>query len=403
MSDAALHELLYVGLLFGLFVFPRILQRFGIPAAVTALALGAAVGMGSGALRGDEVVGLLSTLGIVTLFLTAGLDVDVGELRGAAGALAAHLAVQALLLAGVALATAKVSGWGWRPAALVALALLTPSTGFILDALRSLGLGDRERFWVRSKAIGAELAALAVLFVTVQSTSAARLAVAGVALAALVVVLPLVFRAFAVLVAPHAPRSELGFLVMVAAAAAMVTLHLGVYYLVGAFVVGMSARRFARELPALGSRQLLDSVEAVASLFVPFYFFHAGLGIRAEDLSLGAVAFGLGAVALFVPLRVAVVAVQRRLTLRESWRDGFRVGVPLVPTLVFGLVVAQILREGFGAPPWLFGGLVVYTVGNTLVPAIVFRRALGDAAPGSEASPAAVAGGNAPGGSSTRA
>jgi Kef-type K+ transport system membrane component KefB len=398
MSDSALRELLYVGLLFGLFVFPRVLQRFGVPTAITALALGAAVGMGSGALHGDQVVGVLSTLGIVTLFLTAGLDVELRELRRAAGTLAAHLAVQALLLAGVAVAVARVSGWGWRSSALVALALLTPSTGFILDALRSLPLGDRERFWVRSKAIGAELAALAVLFVTVQSTSGARLALAGAALAVLVVVLPLVFRAFAVLVAPYAPRSELGFLVMVAAAAAMATLHLGVYYLVGAFVVGMAARRFEHELPALGSRQLLDSVEAVASLFVPFYFFHAGLGLRAEDLSPGALAAGLAAVAVVVPLRVASVAVQRRLTLRESWRDGLRVGVPLVPTLVFGLVVAQILRDGFGAPPWVFGGLVVYTVGNTLVPAVVFRRS---GALEADAAPAMPAGRDAPGGSST--
>ena len=48
-------------------------------------------------------------------------------------------------------------------------------------------------------------------------------------------------------------------------------------------------------------------------------------------------------------------------------------GVGLIPTLVFTLVIAEILRDRFGVPDWLFGGLVIYTLGNTMVPGFVLR------------------------------
>jgi len=62
-------EIAYIALLFGLFIVPRIIQRFGIPAAITAFALGAGASLGFGLFRGDDTVALLATLGIVSLFL----------------------------------------------------------------------------------------------------------------------------------------------------------------------------------------------------------------------------------------------------------------------------------------------------------------------------------------------
>ncbi|MBK7092132.1 MAG: hypothetical protein IPH59_10520 [bacterium] len=64
---------------------------------------------------------------------------------------------------------------------------------------------------------------------------------------------------------------------MLAVVCAFVTRELGVYYLVGAFVAGVAAQRFREELPAMASEQMLHAVELFASVFVPFYFFNAGL------------------------------------------------------------------------------------------------------------------------------
>lgn len=69
----------------------------------------------------------------------------------------------------------------------------------------------------------------------------------------MVVLLPPVFRAFAIVIAPFAPKTEFTFLVLVALLCALITRELGVYYLVGAFVVGLTAVRLRKELPALSS------------------------------------------------------------------------------------------------------------------------------------------------------
>jgi Kef-type K+ transport system membrane component KefB len=366
-------ELAYVVLLFALFVVPKALERWRIPTAVTAFALGAGAGLGLHWFEHDATVTLLSAFGIVSLFLFAGLDVNLPELRKHSRILLRHLALRLVGLLGAAYGVALLFGLEPRPAALVALALLTPSTGFILDSLEGLGLTEQERFWVRSKAIATELLALAVLFMTMQSTTVLRLAGAALVLGAMVALLPRVFRLFATAVVPFAPKSEFAFLVMVAIVCALVTRELGVYYLVGAFVVGMAAQQFREDLPAMGSEKMLHAVEAFASFFVPFYFFHAGLELRREDFGVPALTAGVLFVALLVAARILLVWLPRLATMRESFRDTLRVSVPMLPTLVFTLVIVQILRERFAAPPAVLGGLVLYALATTILPSILVR------------------------------
>jgi Kef-type K+ transport system membrane component KefB len=287
-----------------------------------------------------------------------------------------HLAVRTLLLAAIAFALAGLLHLEGRAATLLALALLTPSTGFILDSIGQLGLTPEEKRWIKSKAIATELLALLVLFGALQSTSFERMGVSLAVLVGMILLLPLVFRAFAALVVPFAPRSEFAFLLMIAVLCAFATRELGVYYLVGAFVVGMTAQRFRERLPALASEQLIHAVEMFASFFVPFYFFNAGLQLRREDLDLGSLGYGLGFLAVMVPLRLGTVALHRRLALREGWREGVRIAVAMLPTLVFGLVIAEILRDRFSASPALFGGVILYTLATTVLPAVFFRRPL---------------------------
>lgn len=371
-------ELGYVAVLFALFVVPRALQRFGVPAAITSLALGATAGLGFGIFQSDTTLHLLAAFGIVALFLFAGLEVDLREIRSDAAVLLQHLLVRALLLAVVALVLQPLLGLGGRPATLLALALLTPSTGFILDSIGSLDLAPDEKRWIQSKAIATELLALLVLFGALQSTSVERMGISLAVLVGMILVLPLVFRGFAVLVAPFAPRSEFAFLLMIAVICAFVTRELGVYYLVGAFVVGMAAQSFRTRLPAMASESLIHAVEMFASFFIPFYFFSAGLRLRRADLDLGALTWGAVFLLSMVPLRVVSIIAHRRLALGERGHRGMRIAVAMLPTLVFGLVIAEILRDRFEVPPGIFGGVLLYTLVTTILPAFFFRRALPD-------------------------
>lgn len=366
-------ELLYLILIFALLVVPRMLQRWKLPAPLTCLLFGLLAMLAWPDRVHDPVVILLSTLGISSLFLFAGLEVDPAELRRGAGPLVVHLLIRTLSLAVVAWVAWHFVGLGWQAAMLVALALLTPSTGFILDTLERLGLDEAERFWVTSKAIAGELLALAALFVVLQAGDPMAMAGNTGILLAMLVGLPLLFVAMGRWLVPHAPGSEFSLLVMVGMVAAYITYSMGVYYLVGAFIAGLVARLLRVRMPRLASDDNIHALRLFASFFVPFYFFHAGTGIPREALSWEAALLGLGLTVVVLPLRIGVVWLQRRVMFREDAAGTMKVSVALAPTLVFTLVLAGILHARFGLPPVIYGALLLYTTINTLLPSLLLK------------------------------
>jgi len=365
-------EVAYVVLLFLLIVVPRILVRWKVPTAITSLTLGAAAGMGLGIFVGDNTVQLLATLGISALFLFAGLEVDVHELAARRRVLVQHILIRVVALPLSAWVVESLTGLSWRASLLFVLALFTPSGGFILDSLASWPLTGDQRGWVRSTTIATELVSLMVLFFVMQSGSLGQFVLGTTALIALILTLPLMFRLFAQRIAPYAKNSDFAFLLMLALVSAFATRKLGAYYLIGAFVVGMMAQRFREDLPTMSSEHTLHAVEVFASFFIPFYFFNAGLHLQTQHFSFAAL--GVGVLCLVtVAARVALVAVHRRWALAEPLATGARVGVSLAPTLVFTLVIAELLRDSFGASPALFGGLVIYALANTILPTVLLR------------------------------
>lgn len=366
-------EIQYILLVFGLFIVPRGFQRFRLPGAITCVGIGAMMSIGFHLFHEDSTIKLLSTLGIVAMFLFAGLEVDFDEMRQGRKVLLQHVSAQLVLVLVGAAIIRYAFGLEIRPALLFALALLTPSTGFILDSLDGLELTPEEKFWVKSKAIASELVALAILFFTIQSASVAKLSVSALLMTAMVALLPPLFRMFARIIAPFAPKTEFAFVVIVALLCAFITRELGVYYLVGAFVVGLTAVRLRKDLPELSSERLLGGVELFASFFIPFYFFKAGLHLRAEHFTLRALGIAAALLVLVIPIRVARVALHRRIVLGEYWRVGTRIGIAVIPTLVFTIVIAEILQERFGLSPDLYGALIIFTLINTLVPGLMLH------------------------------
>lgn len=367
-------ELLFTSLIFALFVIPKVLMRFRVPAAITALGMGIIAGMGFGLFTGDPTVKLFATLGIVSLFLFAGLDVDLPELRNNAKVIVQHVIVGLFLLALLSWGSQKLLGLSLQAACIFALALLTPSAGFILDSLDSQPLSNHAKFWVRSKTIGTELVALAAMFVILQSGDIKSLGVSSAVLTGLILLLPTLFRFFGSKIAPLAPNSEFTFLLIIALGYALATQKLGAYYLMGAFLVGMVAHRFEILMPALKSEQMLHSIRSFSGFFIPFYFFHAGLGISRSELGAKAFLFGIALLVVVTPIRVLSTMVQRRLSLSEGFKESLPLSIALLPTLVFGLVLAAVLRTRFNIADHLFGGLIYYTVFVTVLPSYVLRR-----------------------------
>lgn len=379
-------ELATLLLIFGLLVVPRALQRFRIPAPVTSLVAGVAAVFALGDATHDRVITLLATIGISSLFLFAGLEVNPAALRRRWRPLLAHLLVRGVSLAALGWLAWRYLGLDWQAAGLLALAVLTPSTGFILDTLERLGLDDEEAFWVTNKAIAGEIVALAALFVVLQAGDPRDLAVSSVALLALVVGVPLLFIALGRWVVPHAPGSEFSLLVMVGLVGAYITYKLGVYYLVGAFIVGVVARLLHERMPSLASDENLHALRLFATFFVPIYFFSAGTHVPPSAFGGDALLIGLGLTAAVLPLRIGIVWLQRRMMFGESTGSSLRVALALTPTLVFTLVIAGILHARFGLSDTWLGALVIYTVLNTMLPSLLLRAPidLSPDAPGAE-------------------
>jgi Kef-type K+ transport system membrane component KefB len=369
--EAVPADVIYLSLLVAILLVPRMLEGTTIPAPVWALLLGLSVGLVFPGFSHDPVIGVLATFGIASLFLFAGLEVEIAELRAAWRPLLVHLIMRCIALTALAMLAVRYFGLEPRASGLLALALLTPSTGFILDTLARLGLSEDAQFWIKSKAISGELLALAVMFILLKSESVSGLAITSVWLVLLIVSLPVAFVGFARWVLPQAPGSEFTFLIVVGIIAAYATKQLGIYYLVGAFIAGLIARQLTRRVPELSAHDTMHALKLFAGFFVPFYFFHAGQGIPSDAISWDALGIGLALTAVFVPLRIAVVVVHRMVQLRENVVDALRVAMPLSPTLIFTMVLASILREQFGIPPALYGGLLVYAVLTTLIPLLV--------------------------------
>jgi Kef-type K+ transport system membrane component KefB len=302
--------------------------------------------------------------------------VDFEELRKGWRILGLHLIAGTVLLGLASYSAYRIFHLPIQAALVYGLALVTPSTGFILDSLPSSQLTEDQRFWVKTKAIGFEIVALVGLFFVLQSGSGQELALATASLLALVAALPLLFLGFARLIAPVAPNSEFAFFLMLAITAGMITKKLGVYYLVGAFLVGVSVQQFRHFFQTMDTEKILFALRSFASFFTPFYFFHAGSGLSSQDFSWTALGVGLLLALFWLPLRLIFTVLPRRLTIEELRSERWGIALSLLPTLVFGLVLAGILKTRFLVGGVPFGALVTYTLLATLAPGLIRARGL---------------------------
>ncbi len=367
-------EFVYVALIFGLFVVPRALERFYMPSGITAFLFGLITTATFGVFKDDASIALLATLGINALFLFAGLEANLTEIRNNLKIVLAHVLISAIVLGLVSLGVHRLLGLTPVVSVLYALALTTPSAGFILDSISTLPLTEERKFWVKTKGIATELLALGLMFVLLQSHSATALATSSLGLAMILVAIPFVFRLVSRFVTPYAEHSEFGFFLTLAVLAGILTKKLGAYYLVGAFIVGISVQRFQSLFPKMDVERMLHSLKLFSSFFIPFYFFRAGGKVSLEHFSLAAIGLGIALAAVVSGIRVFSVAVSRSVAFGEKLRESVPVGAALVPTLVFGLVIAEVLHEKHGLPSLAFGALIVHTLLVTIVPGILLRN-----------------------------
>ena len=358
-----INELSYVVLIVMLFILPRILNRIGIPIGLGAFLLG---------YLSANVFAPFAILGISSLFLYAGLELDFDELKENTKLLVEHLIIRGLTIGLIVILILAFTTLDIRIAALISLALLTPSTGFILDSLPSSNLTQEQKLWVKNKAIASEILAL-LLLLLFQSQTPVKIALSAGTLILLILILPVLFHWVSKRVSIKTPGADFSFLLLLAVATGTITKKLGAYYLVGAFLVGFTVNFYEKNIIKKPKEEFERTAKFFASFFLPFYFFNAGLKLHSSTFSYEALWIGLLLTLLIMPIRVGLLVIHRKISMKEAVSQSLPISISLLPTLVFGLVVIDILKGSGLVKNQVLGGLVIYTILITILPSLLLQ------------------------------
>lgn len=368
-------DIRYFILLVCLLIVPKILLRFRIPSGLTAMALGLMTTVFLGWFQDSSLLLMLSTLGITSLFLFAGLEVNYFELKDDIKILAKQMIKSFIIILVCSYILLHVLNINFRPAMILTLGLLTPSTGFILNSLANFKFSEEQRYWISSKAIANEILAILIMFFVLQSDSVGKLTISFASLILMIVIIPLLFRLFLKIIAPFAPDSEVTFLILLAFVCGVITREMGTYYLIGAFIVGVVAAQFRHFVRTEDSEKMFYAVGFFATLLIPFYFFKAGISLGKSAFSWQGIAYGLAFSLIFIPIRYGSVLLSIHLFLKDYWKDRLEISVSLMPTLIFGLVMSSVLRTKFQVEDSIVVGLVFYTIISSIVPTLILEKA----------------------------
>jgi Kef-type K+ transport system membrane component KefB len=365
----------FLGLMTLLFFVPKIIYRFmKIPSPLVEIIIGVLFSIFySDVYFLQEIMQILGTLGIITLFVSAGMEVDTpfvfknkkffieNSLR--------HLFV--FLIVGLALH--HFFQFSWIIAALVSLALTTPSASYILST--AAGENKLLKSWLAHKALLGEIISLFLLIVLLQIGSLHLLLVLG-ALITLLLFLPLLFKKLYEHLFSKIVGSEFSFLFVIALISAFITEFLGVHFIIGAFIAGFVARRFVAEtvkdkrfkqVTKMKGFALISSFQFFAATFIPFFFFRVGLEIKKDYFTATILLTSLALSLLVGSILFFSFFLHRHWRVREPIGVSFRTSLRLLPTLVFTFVIAEILKKNYGISEELYAILLLYGVFTALL------------------------------------
>ncbi|MCB9092352.1 MAG: cation:proton antiporter [Halobacteriovoraceae bacterium] len=357
-------EIIGLGLFVIVLIFPKFLSRFSIPDGVTALILGVLTSIFFPEFKDDSVLTFLSVVGITSLFLFSGLEVEGEEIKKHAKSLNLYVLLYILSLAGISLLFHHLLGLSIQYSIVYSLGILTPSAGFIISSLDMFEISEEEGEIIKLKAIIKEIVSIIFLFIVLQINDLKQLGLSALVLGLFFLSVPWFFKFYLKYIAAQVKNSGVPFLVAISLVAAVLSKKLGAYYLVGAFAVGVIGSRFLKYIPYKEEKYLFKSLASFFSVFLPFYFFNSGMKLNLSGFSKESLFLALALIAIFIPFRFFFEKLAR-----EKVSSG--VSLSLVPTLVFGLVIVGILEESKNIDSYLIYALVIYTVVCSIFPSLV--------------------------------
>jgi hypothetical protein len=74
-----------------------------------------------------------------------------------------------------------------------------------------------------------------------------------------------------------------------------------------------------------------------------------------------------------IPIRILLTALHLKIARKETFKTASKIGIAISPTLVFSLVIAEILKIKFAVPLYIYGSIWIYALVNTMLPGFILR------------------------------
>ncbi len=348
----------------------EVMERLGQPGIAGEIVAGILIGPHVlGWMQPNEVLGILSELGVMFLLFRVGLEVKASDLLRVGGT--------ALVVATLGVVAPFFLGWGislyWGEPQLEAIftgaAMVATSVGITAKVLADKGLlATRAARIILAAAVIDDVLGLIVLAVV---SSMAKGSVnylelgltAGLAIGFTVLVAKwgtrTVHRVMPRMTARMNPSNGQFVLAMLLLfSLSLLAVYAGVAAIVGAFLAGMA-------LSETVEHRVHDLTDGVSELLTPFFL--VGIGLHFDVTPFAQSSTLLLALAIFVAAVFSKLVACALGAVRLGRKDALRVGAGMVPRGEVGMVVAQI-GMGFGVmAPSVYGIIVVMSVLTTVI------------------------------------
>jgi Kef-type K+ transport system membrane component KefB len=362
----------------------EIFERLGQPGIVGEILAGILIGPHIlGWMAPNDVLRVLSDLGVMFLLFRVGLEVKASELMRVGGS------ATVVAIAGVILPFAM--GWGisalWGQSRIESVftgaAMVATSVGITAQVLAARGLLDtRAARVILAAAVVDDVLGLIVLAL-VSDMAHGAVQYLDVALTG---GLAIGFTLFVAMFGTRAVRrvmprvqaklalaeGEFALAMTLLFALSVVAVYAGVAAIVGAFLAGMA-------LSETADHRVAELTNGVAELLVPFFLASIGLHFDTSAFSTPST-LGLAALILLAAIVSKFVACGLA-AFRMGRRDAIRVGVGMIPRGEVGMVVAQIGLRMNVMSESVYGIIVFMSVATTLVAPPLLKLAFRGEAP----------------------
>jgi len=365
-----------------IFFLPKVVDKFyKVPHPLTEVILGIILGIAiPHYFFVGEMLQILSTIGIIVLFVYAGLEVDTRFMSNNKRFFIENMVLHLLIFLGVGFFVQ----WFFRVdlvvAFLISLALTTPSASYILSVTK--GFSKKALGAIAGKAIIGEVTAIFLMIILLRLQDIWNLLLVLGIVVAIIVLLPIVLEFLYKHLFSDLIGTEFSFIFVVAIISAFITDIIGVHFLDGAFIAGVVARRFIADmvrqkkfktLSNATGKKIIGSFGFFTITFAPFYFFTVGLKIDQSLLQWQFLVIAFLFVLAVLGIRIFVMGLHRKLRHNEKFKEAFRIANMTMPTLIFTFVIAELLVDTFNVSALVFGVLMVYGVMTALV-SLLFSR-----------------------------